>query len=101
MEGPVFELVPVLDDSINIDTRTSYGLGVLIQTFTCNWSGVARALAEPVLAALPLLKNGRQVDDTRHRIGPEHHLIAQEMPNGPWPWIPLLDASRLPPSSSF
>ena len=53
-------MVPVLDDSLNIDARSSYGgLGKLGEVFFEDWAMLARSLVEPVLEALPPLKNGR------------------------------------------
>jgi len=55
-----FEMVLALDDSLNIDTRTAYNLGRLALS-RHDWHFLAQNLAEPVLSALPPLKNGRQV----------------------------------------
>jgi hypothetical protein len=46
-KDPAFESVPVLDDSLNIDTGDGYQLGELGRVFCDNyWYGLAQNLAE-------------------------------------------------------
>ena len=52
-----------LENSINLDKPSSYGLGMLVDCFFENggWDAFAEDLTRPVIEALPPLKNGRKV----------------------------------------